>query len=333
MVVQLDLQAAHNLVAGPGKLRLDQLPRQVAQRDHAAHTPLVRRAQALLLHPLIPAVIHLAVLNGIGEVGHRGIGGNPIVVLGGFIHRAFHILPADVLDGLCQLLGQFRAGNGVAGGVVFISVHAPVECHRTQQHIGMLQKILVDRNAVFILPDVNPRGFDVDGLLPLLQEQDVRGDFRAGVGLERRVGQANRAEQLRALGDVSADRRILLVQRALAGDEGDDAARTHLVQRLGEEVVVDAEVVLVVSGVRQGIRAEGNVAHGGVKVAVREGRALKALHGDLRGGVQLLGDPAGDAVQLHAGQLAALHHLREHAEEVAHAAGRFQDVALAEAEV
>ena len=332
-LVQLDLQGADHLIVSAGELGLDQLPCGVPQGNHAAHPALIRRAQGLLFHPFIPPVIDLAVLNGIGEVGYGGVGGNPAVVLRRRVHGALHILPLNVLDGVGKLLGQLRTWDGVAGGVLFTSVHAVVKGHRAQQHIRVFKEVRIDRHAVFIRADVNPRGLNIYRLLALLQEEDVCGNVRAGVGLEGRVGQANRAEQLRTLGDIPADGRILLVHRALAGDEGHDAARTYLVQRLGKEVIVDSEVVLVVSGIGEGIRTEGDVAYGGVEEAVGEGGALKALHADLRFGVQLLRDASRDAVQLHAGQLAVPHGLRQHTEEVAHAAGRLQDVAASEAEI
>ena len=47
--------------------------------------------------------------------------------------------------------------------------------------------------------------------------------------------------------------------------------------------------------------------------------------------LELAGDAPGDAVQLHAVQLAFAHAIREHPEEVAHAAGRFQNVAAVKA--
>ena len=37
----------------------------------------------------------------------------------------------------------------------------------------------------------------------LLQEENVGRDFRAGIGLERRVGKADRAEQVGAVGQIA----------------------------------------------------------------------------------------------------------------------------------
>ena len=60
---------------------------------------------------------------------------------------------------------------------------------------------------------------------------------------------------------------------------------------------------------------------------------LKARHGDVGFGIELLGDTPADAVQLHAVQSAAAHFLRQHPEEVADAHCRFQNVACPEAHI
>ena len=48
---------------------------------------------------------------------------------------------------------------------------------------------------------VYPIGFDFNGSVPLLKKDNIRNDIRTGVGAERIVGQADRAEEVRALGD------------------------------------------------------------------------------------------------------------------------------------
>ena len=59
-----------------------------------------------------------------------------------------------------------------------------------------------------------------------------------------------------------------------------------------------------------------NVADGEVKIAGAV-RRLKARDSDVGLGIELLGDAPGDAVQLHAVELAARHALRQQAEKVA----------------
>ena len=57
----------------------------------------------------------------------------------------------------------------------------------------------------------------------LAQEHDV-GDDAGALPLEGVGGQADRAQEIRLLRQVLADGRVLLVQREMAGDQGEDAA-------------------------------------------------------------------------------------------------------------
>ena len=74
------------------------------------------------------------------------------------------------------------------------------------------------------------------------------------------------------------------------------------------------------------VLAKGHVAHGKVKEIVRVVRVFKAVHGDVRLLVELLGNPPGEGIQLHAVELGILHPIRQQAEEVADATGRLQNV-------
>ncbi len=59
-------------------------------------------------------------------------------------------------------------------------------------------------------------------------------DIRSGIGAESVVRQANRAQQLRALGDAT-NLRGLLIEGIAGSDKGNHAAGTHLVNGLGEK--------------------------------------------------------------------------------------------------
>ena len=97
-----------------------------------------------------------------------------------------------------------------------------------------------------------------------------------------------------------------------------DAARSHLVEHLGGKVVVDGEAEPVILRVVYLVLAKRHVADGEV-IKAGAARRLKARHGDVCLGVKLLCYAPGDAVQLYAVELAALHRLRQQAEEVADA--------------
>ena len=96
---------------------------------------------------------------------------------------------------------------------------------------------------------------------------------------------------------------------------------------------MDQEVVLVVLLVGDLELAERNIADGGVEKAVGKIRLFKALHRN--GGllIELLGNPSGNAVQLHTVKLRVLHTLREHTEEASNTAGGLQNVAMPETHV
>ena len=179
---------------------------------------------------------------------------------------------------------------------------------------------------------MHPIRLNVDGAVTLLQEDDVGHHLRTGVGLERIVGQADRAQQLRPLRDVLTDFGRLLVHRIAGGHKGDHAAGSNLIQRLGKKVVMNGKAELVVSPVVDLILSKGHVADGKVEEIPPVG-GFKARHGNVRLGVKLLGNASGDAVQLHTVQAASLHLLREKSEKVSDAHGRLQNVAGLEAHV
>ena len=140
---------------------------------------------------------------------------------------------------------------------------------------------------------MHPFRFDLDGSIPLLQEEDVAGDLRAGVCPESVVGQADRAKQLCPLGYVLSDLRGLLVHGALGGDEGDDAARPDLVKRFGKEVIVDQEIVAVELPVGELIAAEGHIAHSHIE-EVPPVCLFKAGDLDMGLRIEMLGDAPGN---------------------------------------
>ena len=196
----------------------------------------------------------------------------------------------------------------------------------------MVNKIAVDGKAILVLAEVYPIRFDLNGTVTLLEKENVRNHIRTGVGAERIVGQTNGTQQLRPLRDVPADFGRLLVHRVAGGHERDHAARAHLVEGFGKEVVVNGKTELVISPVIYLILSERDVAHGEV-IEVFSVRCLKARDGNVRLGIKLLGNTSGDAVQLHAVELAALHLLRQQAKEVADAHRRLQNVTALEAHI
>ena len=89
-------------------------------------------------------------------------------------------------------------------------------------------------------------------------------------------------------------------------------------------------MVLVVPPVYHLEIPKGDVADGSIEKAVRHLHRFKSIDGNAGILIELLGDPAADAVNLHAVGFAACHIRRKQTDEIAGAAGRFQKVALLE---
>ena len=120
---------------------------------------------------------------------------------------------------------------------------------------------------------------------------------RGALPLEGVGGQADRPQEIRPLGQVLADGRVLLVQREMAGDQGQHAAGFQGVDRFGEEVIMQREPLAVVVELDVG---EGHVADHGVDAALGQPGVAEILDADVGSGVEGAGDAAGDAVQLDA---------------------------------
>ena len=280
-------------------------------------------------HAAVFPVVHLALNGRIGEVFHVGIGGNRSIRSFLFFHIGkFHFrdLTGDILHSCRQLFRQISPIQGNTGCFLPVAIHAVIPGHPAQHHFRMLRKVGVERNTILRDAQMHPIRLDVDRPFPLLQKQNIRCDLCARVGLEGVVGQTNRAQQLGATGNIAPHVGILLIHRPLAGNERNNAARAHLIQCLGEEIIVNREVQLVIWLVRYLIISEGNVANGQI-VEIPAVCGFKARYGDVGLGIQLSGDSAGETVQLYAVQAASGHGVRQQAEKIAHAAGRFQNVA------
>ena len=67
----------------------------------------------------------------------------------------------------------------------------------------------------------------------------------------------------------------------MAGDDGHDTAGPQLVQGLAQEIIVDAEIVLVIGWVMDLVLPEGDIAHGDIEEIYSIG-GLKDSDGDVR---------------------------------------------------
>ena len=83
-------------------------------------------------------------------------------------------------------------------------------------------------------------------------------------------------------------------------------------------------MVLVVPPVHHLEISKGDVADGSIEKAVQHLHRFKSIDGNAGILIELLGDPAADAVNLHAVGFAACHIRRKQTDEIAGAAGRLR---------
>ena len=107
----------------------------------------------------------------------------------------------------------------------------------------MVQEVAVDRDFDAVdrkRGNAQPLGIDMVGRLarrPLAQKQDV-GDDGGAFAFESVGGQADRAHEVGLRAEIFADGGVLLVERVVRRDQGEDAAGLERVDRLGEEEIV-----------------------------------------------------------------------------------------------
>ena len=161
------------------------------------------------------------------------------------------------------------------------------------------------------------------------QHEQVGHHGGASGSLVGAARQADRAGQVGQRGDFPARGRVAGVHREPGGEHGHHSPGPDQVQRLDDEVVVDAVPGWVVPPVVQCHVPERHVPDRQVKTAVAVAAVGERLGADLRVRVQQASDPRGHRVQLDPGHLGGLRCERD---EVAAAAARFEHPACAEAE-
>ena len=79
----------------------------------------------------------------------------------------------------------------------------------------MLHKVGIHADTIFIRVQMHPVRLNVRHAVALLQKNNIAGDFRSGIGLERIVWKSDRANQVSPLCQVFADSGVFLVHSAL----------------------------------------------------------------------------------------------------------------------
>ena len=130
----------------------------------------------------------------------------------------------------------------------------------------------------------------------LAQAQDVRDHARAFLG-EGLGGQADGAQEIRLLREMRPQAGVLLVERVVAGHQGQHAARLQRIEGLGQKEVMQGEAHPVVVEPEIG---ERHIADDGVDSVLGQAGVAEVLDPDVVAGVQHAGDPSGEAVEFHA---------------------------------
>ena len=230
-----------------------------------------------------------------------------------------------------KLIGKLQALNRF-NREVLLAVLCALRGLPSEYHFGVVDEITVDGKTVIVLAKVYPIGFDLNGSVSLLQEDDVGHDLGSCVCFESVVRQSDSTKQFCSLSDILTDFGRLLIHRVSARYESNNAARSHLVESLGEEIIVDGETEFVISPVVYLVLTERHVTNGEV-IEISSVGGLKASYGDVCLGVKLFCDSSGDAVQFHAVELAVLHRFGQTTEEVADTHSGFKNIAGLKAHV
>ena len=200
-----------------------------------------------------------------------------------------------------------------------------------QDHFRVFNEVAVDTKSVRVFSGLYPHRFLNGWRVPLLQENNIGNHLGSGISPESVIRQADSPQQVSPRRQILPHSGILGIQGVAAGYKGYHSTWTYPVQRFCKKVVVDVEAQLIVLSVTNRILPEGHIAHSKIKEIPGETGFLIAPHSDVGLGIELLGDAACDAVQLHAIELGCRHALRQQAEEVSHTAGGLQYISAFEA--
>ena len=163
----------------------------------------------------------------------------------------------------------------------------------------MLDKVLVHFNTVLVFSEVAPIGIALHHTVALLKKDNIRDCFRSRRRLKGRIRQADCAEKVRAGGDIPSDGRVLLIQRPLARNKGNDTSGAHLVKCFGEKIIVNEEAVPIIPLILHLELSERDISDCDIEETVRVCGVFKTRDRDILPLIQLLCDATGDAVKLH----------------------------------
>ena len=214
----------------------------------------------------------------------------------------------------------------------FLAVLGTFRCNLTQHHLWVVNKVAVEGYALRSQPQMHPIRLDINGMISLLQKNDIRHYICTGIGTECVVWKSDGSQQFCPLCQILSCVRILGIHRIAAGNKGHDTTGTNLIQCLGKEIVVDRKAEFIIGLIADTVVAKGHIAHGQI-IEIAPIGGLKACHLDFCLRIQLLCNTSGDGIQFHTIQSASQHGIRQHTEEVADTHRRFQNIAFLKAHI
>ena len=132
------------------------------------------------------------------------------------------------------------------------------------------------------------------------------------------------------MSEVLSYGRVILVKSAAARYESNHTARANLIQGLGEKIIVNKEVVLVILLIHEFVVTERHVADCHIKEAIGQVRLFISVYRYAVFLIKLSCNSSRNAIKLHAVDLAVLHTLGEHTHKVARSARGFKKISALE---
>ena len=288
-VVQLCLLLAYHAIRIVLCLILQQRPHTVPQPDHTSNAALGGLGYLHRIHAAVLAVIELVIHQRIGEIANGGVCRDGLILTPQLLPALIGgDLAVDILHGVGKESVQRLIRKGYTGWLR--AIWSRYHFHLAQHHIRVVEEIAVHGDTVVVRPQLHPLWLNVHHAVTFLQEQNIRYHLRTRCRLEGIVGQTNRAQQLRPLGNVLPHVAAALVHGVAGGDERHHAARPHLIQRLGKEILMDRQIQPVIAPILHLELAERHIAHRHIEEVIGEVHLFIAAHGNTAAWVQLTGD-------------------------------------------
>ena len=301
--VQTLLRCLDVLVRVVVQLLVNQVIDDLPQLHHAGDTPLGSVGKFHLRHHGVFPVEHLTVHHRVGEVFHIRVSRENMLLIFGIrniwcFYLNFGVLTLNMLYRLSKLVCKVCTLDG-SNGQFLSSILGAFGGEYAQNHLRVVHEILVDGKAVLGLAELHPVRLMVDGAVTLLQKDNVADNICASIGTERIVRQTDGTQQIGTFCHVLAGGAVLAVHGVAAGNKGNNAARSHLVDGFRKEIIVDAKTKFVVRLVVDLVLTKWHVTHRQI-VEITTVGGLKARHGNVSLRIQFFRNTPGDAVQLHA---------------------------------